>query len=104
MDKFTLINIPHPKPYKLHWIKDDGGITVKDQVNIQISIGNYQESVLCDTVPMKGRHTLLGRPCQFYKNSIYDGLTNNISFTHKGKKAVFCTLTPKQVRDDQLMF
>jgi len=62
VDKLALTTIPHPKPYKLQWIKDDGGIVIKDQVSIPISIGNYDQKVLYDVVPMKPRHILLGRP------------------------------------------
>jgi len=52
VDKLTLTIIPHSKPYKLQWIKDDGGVVVKEPVNIPISIYIYQEKVLCDIVPM----------------------------------------------------
>jgi len=61
VDKLVLTTIRHPKPYKLQWIKDDGGIMVKDQVNIPIFIENYQESILCDIVPIETGHILLGR-------------------------------------------
>jgi len=36
-DKLALTTKPHPKPYKLQSIKDDGGIVVRDQVSIPIS-------------------------------------------------------------------
>ena len=35
VDKLALTIVPHPKPYKLQWIKDDEGIVVKNQVSIQ---------------------------------------------------------------------
>lgn len=62
VEKLDLTTKPHPKSYKLEWIKDDSGIRVKDQFNIPISIGNFDESFLCYIVAMETKHTLLGRP------------------------------------------
>jgi len=54
--------IPHPRPYKLHWINDGRDINVKNQVKVKLSVGNYVDDVLCDIVPMEACHVLLGRP------------------------------------------
>jgi len=51
---------------------------------------------------METRHILLGRPWQFDKHVIHDGLTSKISFHHKGKKITLCPLSAQQVRDDQI--
>nr|KYP35564.1 hypothetical protein KK1_043387 [Cajanus cajan] len=77
-------------------------IVVNQQVNIPISIGKYQDEVLCDIVPLDASHILLGRPWQFDKKTIHDGLTNKISFHHLGKKIVLCPLSPYQVCEDKL--
>jgi len=72
-------------------------------------LGNYQENVLCDIVPLEVRYILLGKPWQLDKHSwqldkhsVHDGLINNKSFTHTIKKSVLCLLTPQQVRKDQI--
>jgi len=52
-------------------------------VKVKLSVGNYVDDVLCDVVPMEACHVLLGRPWQFDKKTIHDGLTNTITFTHK---------------------
>jgi len=39
--------------------------------------------VLCHIVPMEACHILLGRPWQFDKKTMHNGLTNEITFTHK---------------------
>jgi len=62
VEKLNLQVVPHPKPYKLQWINEDGELTVDKQVTVEFSIGNYQENVLCDVVPMEACHILLGRP------------------------------------------
>nr|KYP43506.1 hypothetical protein KK1_035073 [Cajanus cajan] len=71
VDKLALTTIPHPKPYKLQWINGEGGIVVNQQVNIPISIGKYQDEVLCDIVPLDASHILLGRPWQFDKKKLF---------------------------------
>jgi len=58
--------------------------------------------VLCDVVPMEACHILLGRPWQFDKKTMHNGLTNEITFTHKAKKFVLHPLLLSQVAEDQL--
>ena len=89
VEKLKLQVVPHPKPYKLQWFNE---LHVDKQVEIKFSIGNYKDKVLCDVVPMEACHILLGRPWQFDKKTLHDGLTNEISFTHKYKKFVLSPL------------
>jgi len=102
VDKLYLTILPHPKPYKLHWINEDGDLAVNHQVKVKLSIGKYEDTVLCDVVPMEACHFLLGRPWQFHKKIMHNGLTNKINFTHKTKKFVLHPLLPSQVAEDQL--
>nr|KYP34614.1 hypothetical protein KK1_044413 [Cajanus cajan] len=95
----SLTTIPHPHPYKLHWLNEGEELEVNQQVKVKFSIGDYKDKVLCDVIPMEACHILLGRPWQFDKHTIHDGLTNKISFTHKNKEIVFNPLTPPQVFD-----
>nr|KYP36433.1 Transposon Ty3-I Gag-Pol polyprotein [Cajanus cajan] len=98
--KLALTTLPHPKPYNLQWINEEGGILVNQQVNIPISIGKYKDEVLCDIVPLDASHILLGRPWKFDKKTIHEGLTNKISFHHLGKKIVLCPLSPSQNKNE----
>jgi len=50
---------------------------------------------------MEACHVLLGRPWQFDKKSMHNGLTNEITFTHKDRKFVLHPLSPSQVVEDQ---
>ena len=61
VDKLGLKTIPHAKPYKLSWLKEQD-IKVTQQVLINFTIGNFKDEVLCDVVPMEETHILLGRP------------------------------------------
>nr|KYP37662.1 Transposon Ty3-I Gag-Pol polyprotein [Cajanus cajan] len=98
LENTSLTTIPHPKPYILQRINEERGIVVNQQVNIPISIGKYKDEVLYDIMPLDASHILLGRPWQFDKKTIHDGLTNKISFHHLGKKIVLCPLSHSQRR------
>nr|KYP32257.1 hypothetical protein KK1_047105 [Cajanus cajan] len=102
VEKLDLTLIPHPKPYQIHWLNEDGDIIVDKQVKVNFSIGNYEYHVVCDIVPMEACHILLGRPWQFDKKTMHNGLTNEITFTHKEKKFVIHPFSPSQVIEDQV--
>jgi len=102
VEKLNLQLVPHPKPYKLQWINEDGELTIDKRVKVTFSEGNYKDEILCDVIPMEACHILLGRPWQFYKKALHNGLTNEITFTHKEKKFVLYSLTPSQVVKDQV--
>jgi len=102
VEKFDLQVIPNPKPYKLQWINEDEELTVDKRVKVSLFVGNYKDEILCDVVSMEAYHILLGRPWQFDKKIIPNGLTNEITFTHREKKFVFYPLTPSQVVKDQV--
>ena len=80
VDKLYLKTIPHAKPYKLSWLKEEG-IKVTQQVLINFSIGHFKDEVLCDVVPMEATHVLLGSPWQFDRKAFYDGHANTYAFS-----------------------
>ncbi|XP_033139210.1 uncharacterized protein LOC117130508, partial [Brassica rapa] len=92
----------HPKPYRLQWLNEEGEMRVSTQVSIPLSIGRYEDDILCDVIPMEASHILLGRPWQFDRRVIHDGFTNKHSFEFNGKRTVLVPLTPKEVHEDQL--
>ena len=65
-------------------------------------MGNCNNNVLCDVVPMEVCHILLGRPWKFGKKTTHNSLTNDITFTHNHKKFVLFPPTPSQVVEDQM--
>ncbi|KAA3455817.1 Retrovirus-related Pol polyprotein from transposon 17.6 [Gossypium australe] len=58
----SLPTLKHPSPYKLQWLNKSVELKVTKQAKVPFSIGNYQDKVLCDVVPMHAGHLLLGRP------------------------------------------
>nr|KYP42401.1 hypothetical protein KK1_036191 [Cajanus cajan] len=89
VNKLALTTIPYPQPYKLHWLNEGEELEVNQQVKVKFSIGDYKDKVLCDVIPMEASHILLGRPLQFDKHIVHDGLTNKIYFTHKDRNFFF---------------
>jgi len=102
VEKLNLQLVPHPKSYKLQWINEDGELTVDKRVKVSLYVGNYKDEILCDVVPMEACHILLGRQWKFDKKVMHNGLTNEITFTHKENKVLFYPLTPSQVEKDQV--
>ncbi|XP_056855766.1 uncharacterized protein LOC130505190 [Raphanus sativus] len=102
VEKLGLKVIKRPTTYKLQWLNDEGELEVKHQVKVPLSIGKYEEEILCDVLPMDAGHILLGRPWQSDRRTLHDGFTNRYSFEYKGKKTVLVPLTPQEVHLDQI--
>ena len=96
-----LITKPLPQPFKLEWLNETGEQYVREQVAVPLSIGRYEDEVLCNVLPMDACHILLGRPWQFDKRTMHDGYTNRNTFDHKGKKITLVPLSPAEVHQDQ---
>ena len=79
--------------------KEEKPLMVK---KVPFSIGTYKDEVNCDIVTMEAGHILLGRPWEFDRKIIYNGLTNEITLTHLDTKFVLHPQTPSQVAKDQL--
>ena len=95
VEHLGLPTISHGKPYKLQWLSEEGEIIVSQQVLKAFFIGKYKDEVLCDVIPMEATHILLGRPLQYDRKTLHDGLTNKISFTFHGLKIKLKSLSPK---------
>jgi len=102
VEKFGLPTISHTKSYKLQWLSVEGETMVNKQFLITFVIGKYKDKVLCDVVPMVATHILLGRPWQYDRQVLHDGLTNKMTFTFQGHKVTLKPLSPKEVQEDQI--
>jgi hypothetical protein len=77
-------------------------VKVTKQVVVPFFIGKYVDEVLCDVVPMQASHILLGRPWQYDRKAIHDGVKNRYTIVKDGKTITLVPLTPKQVYNDQI--
>jgi len=102
VENLGLPTISHTKPYKLQLLSVEGEIMVNKQVLITFAIGKYKDEVLCDVVPMEATHILLGRPWQYDRHVLHDGLTNKMTFTFQGHKVTLKPFSPKEVHEDQI--
>ncbi|XP_019198894.1 PREDICTED: uncharacterized protein LOC109192648 [Ipomoea nil] len=82
--------IQHPQPYKLQWLNDDGELKVDKQALISISIGKYQDDVLCDIIPMHACHILLGRPWKYDRDTLH----------HAPKEVYYIQVQSKKLREE----
>ena len=77
VDKLKLATIPHPKPYKLHWLSDQGSLHVTQRARVPFSVGDkYQDEVVYDILSMCASHILQGKPWLFDKRVLHDGYRN----------------------------
>jgi hypothetical protein len=97
VDQLALTTEPHPRPYHIQWLNNNGKAKVTKLVRIKFSIGSYRDVVECDVVPMQACHILLGRPWQFDKDSMQHGRLNQYSFLHHDKKIVLHPMSPEAI-------
>uniref|UniRef100_A0A1J3CPU8 CCHC-type domain-containing protein n=1 Tax=Noccaea caerulescens TaxID=107243 RepID=A0A1J3CPU8_NOCCA len=102
VEKLDLETQKHPEQYQLEWINETGNMSVKEQVKVPLSIGNYEDEVLCDVLPMDAGHIILGRPWQSDRRVLHDGFANKYTFEHKGCKITLIPMTPQEVYKDQV--
>jgi len=102
IEKLALKTSPHPRSYKLQWLSGNGELVVDRQVLICFSIEKYIDEILFDVVPMEASHLLLGRPWQYDRDVVHNGVTDKFSFVHKGKNVTLTPLFPSEVCDDQI--
>ena len=100
--KLGLVTRPRSRPFRLEWLNEAGEQYVKEQVTVPITIGRYEDEVVCNILPMDACHIFLGRPWKFDKKAVHDGFTNRHSFDHKGKKIRLVPLTPLEVHQGQI--
>ncbi|OMO50325.1 reverse transcriptase [Corchorus capsularis] len=100
--ELSLPTTKHPKPYSLGWFNDREEIKVNKQVLVSLSLGKYNDEVLCDVLPMQACHVLLGRPWQYDNKVPHDGETNKYSFVYGKHPITLIPLSPQEALKDQL--
>ncbi|XP_044947533.1 uncharacterized protein LOC123396757 [Hordeum vulgare subsp. vulgare] len=70
--KLKLKYLPHPNPYYVQWLSDNGEMKVNHMVRVNFEIGPYTDSIEFDVVPMTVCHLLLGRPWLYDRHEFGD--------------------------------
>ncbi|KAF8113567.1 hypothetical protein N665_0048s0028 [Sinapis alba] len=75
--KLEIKDEPHPCTYKLDWLQKMHDLFITRRALVTCSVGNsYKDKIYCEIVPMDVCHLLLGRPWEFDRRVIHDGLHN----------------------------
>jgi len=82
--KLGLRYYPHPHPYHVQWLSDQGEVKVNYKVKVTFQIGEYCDTAECDVVPMIVCHLLLGRPWQFDRDAQHSGCSNQYKLRWQG--------------------
>jgi hypothetical protein len=63
VNRLTLVTTPHPQPYQLGWVQNDGPrLLVSKHYLVTFAIGQFKDIVLCDVSPLDCADLLLGIP------------------------------------------
>jgi hypothetical protein len=100
VDSLALPTWKYPQPHCVEWLYNSGKLKVTHKVRLKFSVGNYEDIVVCDVLPMDACHVLLGRPWQFDRRSTHEGRSNVYSLWHKGKRHVLQPTLDKDIKVD----
>jgi hypothetical protein len=100
VDSLSLPTWKHPQPHCVEWLYNSGKMKVTHKVRLKFSVGNSEDTVVCDVLPMDACHVLLGRPWQFDRRSTHEGRSNVYSLWHKGKRHVLQPMLDKDIKVD----
>ena len=100
VDSLSLPTWKHPQPHCVEWLYNSGKLKVTHKVRLKFAVGTYEDTVVCDVLPMDACHVLLGRPWQFDRRSTHEGRTNVYSLWHNGKRHVLQPMLDKDIKVD----
>ena len=78
----------------MQWLNDSGEVKVTKEVVVPFLIGKYVDEVLCNVVPMQASHILLGKPWQYDRKAVHDGVKNRYTIVKDGKTTTLIPRTP----------
>jgi hypothetical protein len=100
VEKLELETTDHPSPYKVSWLQKGHQVSVAKQCLVEFKIGEYNDKVLCDVIPMDVCHLLLGRPWKYDRNVVHDGRMNTYTLERNGKTYMLLLAKDKEVKPE----
>ena len=88
MAKLGLTLVPHSVPYNVSWV-DASTLQVKFQCAIPLKMSTYEDTVICDVLPMKIGSIILGQSWLFDHNVRLEGRANTASFHFRGRQLLW---------------
>jgi hypothetical protein len=79
---------------------NSGKLKVTHKVRLKFSVDNFEDTVVCDVLPMDVCYVLLGQPWQFDRRPTHEGRSNVYSLWHKGKRHVLQPMLDKDIKVD----
>jgi hypothetical protein len=67
---------------------------------VEFKIGNYNDKILCDVIPMDVCHLLLGRPWKYDRNVVHDGRMNTYTLKKDGRTHRLLPIKDKEVKPE----
>jgi hypothetical protein len=98
VEKLELQTTDHPSPYRVSWLKKGHQVSVTKQCLVEFKIGEYNDKVIYDVIPMDVCHLLLGRPWQYDKNVVRDRRMNTYTLERNGRTYRFLPIKDKEVK------
>ena len=92
VEKLNLQQLVHRRPYMAQGLHDRHQVEVRRKVYVPFNIGTYEDSILCDVIPLVGCHLILGRAWKVEKHTLYDGALNSYTFNHGGRQVILRSL------------
>jgi hypothetical protein len=100
VEKLELETTDHPNPYRVSWLQKGHQVSVTKQCLVEFKIGEYNDKILCDVIPMDVCHLLLGRPWQYDRNVVHDGRMNTYTLEKNGRTHMLLLIKDKEVKPE----
>lgn len=86
VERLKLPTTPHPSPYHLGWVQQDGPrLLINQTCAITFAIGPFRDTVECDVSPLDCCDLLLGLLYQHQRNAPYDARRSTHQLLKDGK-------------------
>jgi hypothetical protein len=82
VEKLALTTLKRPLPYHLQWLNECGEVEVTRQVFMALSIGKYEDEMLCDGVPCHHCYRVSSQLLVEFISFWYQSLGSKISFDY----------------------